>query len=320
MKTDKLFYTIFLSQPSLIHELIPSIPPDSEYIYDAPVIKDTEFRLDGLLTPIREDLPLIFLEAQMQKDSDFYGRYFAEIFLYLYQYKVKRSWYGLLILKNRNYDLGSEKSYELLLNHQVKRLYLEDLLPLTDLPPNLSLLKLIVTPETKVFDLAKTILNESGNDQEFQRRLNIIEAILNSKFSQLNNEEILAMLDLKTAKMPSEPVLYKQVVSYWKQLAKEEGLQEGRLEGLQEGRLEGLQEGRLEGLQEGRQEGLQEGRQEGEAELLIRLLNRRCGALSDELQSKIRTLSISELESLGEALLDFQGMDDLDNWFTENQN
>ncbi|MGI0483698.1 DUF2887 domain-containing protein, partial [Geminocystis sp. CENA526] len=116
MKTDKLFYTIFLSQPSLIHELIPSIPPDSEYIYDAPVIKDTEFRLDGLLTPVRDDLPLIFLEAQMQKDSDFYGRYFAEIFLYIYQYKVKRSWCGLLIIKNRQDDLGEELPYEDVLN------------------------------------------------------------------------------------------------------------------------------------------------------------------------------------------------------------
>ncbi|MGI0480788.1 DUF4351 domain-containing protein, partial [Geminocystis sp. CENA526] len=94
-------------------------------------------------------------------------------------------------------------------------------------------------------------------------------------FSQLNNEDILAMLDLKTAKMPSEPVFYKQVVSYWKERAL----------------------------------------QEGEAELLIRLLTRRCGALSDELMAKVRSSSIPELESLGEALLDFQGMDDLENWF-----
>lgn len=34
----------------------------------------------------------------MQRDLQFYGRYFAEIFLYLFQYNVARSWYGLLIL------------------------------------------------------------------------------------------------------------------------------------------------------------------------------------------------------------------------------
>jgi hypothetical protein len=45
MKTDKLFYRLFLSQPSLIHELIPSIPADCDFDYSAPVIKDAEFRL-----------------------------------------------------------------------------------------------------------------------------------------------------------------------------------------------------------------------------------------------------------------------------------
>jgi hypothetical protein len=60
------------------------------------------------------------------------------------------------------------------------------------------------------------------------------------------------------------------------------------------------------------------GEERGEAKLLIRQLTRRCGALSDELQAKIQALSIPELESLGEALLDFQGMSDLDNWFQGN--
>jgi predicted transposase/invertase (TIGR01784 family) len=72
------------------------------------------------------------------------------------------------------------------------------------------------------------------------------------------------------------------------------------------------------GRQEGRQEGLQEGRQEGEAELLIRLLNRRCGALADELQAQVRSLSIPELESLGEAILDFQGLKDLETWLQDH--
>jgi predicted transposase/invertase (TIGR01784 family) len=79
-----------------------------------------------------------------------------------------------------------------------------------------------------------------------------------------------------------------------------------------------LRKGRQEGLQAGRQEGLQEGRQAGEAELLIRLLNRRCGALADKLQAQLRSLSIPELESLGEALLDFQGLKDLETWLQEH--
>ncbi|MFM6080769.1 MAG: DUF2887 domain-containing protein, partial [Dolichospermum sp.] len=82
MKTDKLFYRIFLNQPGLIAELIPGIPEDCEFEYSAPVIKEKEVRLDGLLTPVDEnpDLPLVFLEAQMQDDQRFYGRYFRGIF------------------------------------------------------------------------------------------------------------------------------------------------------------------------------------------------------------------------------------------------
>ena len=118
MKTDKLFYRIFLSQPDLISELVPDIPSICEFDYSTPIIKETELRLDGLLTPISDDLnlPLVFLEAQMQSDADFYGRFFAGIFLYIRQYKINRPWRGLLILRRRGQDLGSQSPYQVLLD------------------------------------------------------------------------------------------------------------------------------------------------------------------------------------------------------------
>ena len=81
MKTDKLFYRIFLTQPGILAELIPGIPPNCEFEYSAPVIKAEEFRYDGVLTPIGDDpnLPIVFVEAQMQPDKGFYGRYFASV-------------------------------------------------------------------------------------------------------------------------------------------------------------------------------------------------------------------------------------------------
>ena len=146
MKTDKLFYRLFLSQPSLISELIPEIPLGCEFTYSAPAIKEKGFAIDGLLTPIGDDpsLPIVFLEAQMQRAPQFYGRYFAEIFLYLHQYEIKKPWYGLLILPNRSQDIGVDIPYQLLLNNQVKQVYLEDLLELEDLSPNLAILKLLI--------------------------------------------------------------------------------------------------------------------------------------------------------------------------------
>ncbi|MFM6138049.1 MAG: DUF2887 domain-containing protein, partial [Sphaerospermopsis kisseleviana] len=56
MKTDKLFYRIFLTQPGILAELIPGIPPDCEFEYCAPVIKEQEFRHDGVFTPIGDDI------------------------------------------------------------------------------------------------------------------------------------------------------------------------------------------------------------------------------------------------------------------------
>jgi hypothetical protein len=94
----------------------------------------------------------------------------------------------------------------------------------------------------------------------------------------------------------------------------------GRQEGLQEGRQEGLQEGRQEGLQEGRQEGLQEGRQEGlakERALVIRLLRRKVGDLPDTMLAEVEGLSFWQVESLGEGLLAFESLADLEHWWEQ---
>jgi predicted transposase/invertase (TIGR01784 family) len=66
--------------------------------------------------------------------------------------------------------------------------------------------------------------------------------------------------------------------------------------------------------QEGRQQGIQEGIQEGEVALLLRQLIRRFGTITPQLQEQIRTLSISQLEDLAEAFLEFSNVTDLINW------
>ncbi len=78
---------------------------------------------------------------------------------------------------------------------------------------------------------------------------------------------------------------------------------------------EGRQEGRQKGIKEGRQKGIKEGRQEGKQHLIMRLLNRRIGEIDASLIERIRGLSIEQLENLGEALLDFSSVADLEAWF-----
>ncbi|MEH2041399.1 DUF4351 domain-containing protein [Nostoc sp.] len=72
-----------------------------------------------------------------------------------------------------------------------------------------------------------------------------------------------------------------------------------------------------EGRQEGRQEGREEGRQEGKEDLILRLLNRRIGEIDASLIGRIKGLSIEQLENLGEALLDFSSVADLETWLNQ---
>ena len=266
--SDLLFYRIFLNQPGLISELVSGIPPDCEFEYSAPVIKENETRLDGLLTPVdkKTGFPLIFLEAQMQRDTKFYGRYFRGIFSYFEQYETERKWQGLLIILNNRLNLGSEIPYQNLLNNQVERLYLEDLLDKENLSPNLALLRLIIIPKAQAGEEARQILNKATTETEYQLKLDLVEAILVNKFNELSIEEIQKMLNLREADV-TQTRFYQEVLS------------------------------------------------RGEANLVIRLLNRRCGKLTPIQEKKVRSLSIPQLESLGEALLDFTGISDLENWF-----
>ena len=84
-------------------------------------------------------------------------------------------------------------------------------------------------------------------------------------------------------------------------------------------RLEPLyQRNREQAKEEGRQEGKQEGRQEGEKDLVLRLLHRRIGEIDALLIERITGLSIEQLENLGEALLDFSSVADLEAWLTQH--
>jgi Domain of unknown function (DUF4351) len=56
------------------------------------------------------------------------------------------------------------------------------------------------------------------------------------------------------------------------------------------------------------------GIEKGERSLILRLLTRRVGSLTPENRSQVESLSLEQLESLGEALLDFSSGADLDDW------
>jgi Domain of unknown function (DUF4351) len=78
----------------------------------------------------------------------------------------------------------------------------------------------------------------------------------------------------------------------------------------------------LEKLQAAEQRGKIDGRQEGKTEegqaLILRQLKRRVGIISIDLETRIKTLALAQLEELGEALLDFSSIADLEFWLNQN--
>ena len=80
-----LFYRLFQALPALALELA-GIPVSGRAAYEfrSEEIKQTAFRLDGVLMPAAEarEAPVVFVEVQYQPDEGFYGRFFAEILLF----------------------------------------------------------------------------------------------------------------------------------------------------------------------------------------------------------------------------------------------
>jgi Domain of unknown function (DUF4351) len=72
------------------------------------------------------------------------------------------------------------------------------------------------------------------------------------------------------------------------------------------------------GFERGIQTGRQEGRQEGELAIVLRLLTRRLDRMPESIQSQIESLSLSQLESLSDALLDFTNLSDLHIWLNSH--
>jgi predicted transposase YdaD len=269
-----VFYALSLifPYPSLYNVLasVSFLDAFALFSYSAPVIKEKEFRMDGVFTPVLDDpkIPIVFAEAQMQIDDNFYGRFFAGIFLYLRQYEVRRAWLGLLILPSRGLNLGAELPYQDLLDQRVTTLYLSELRERQGLSPNLTLLQLLVTDQERSAEIAKVLLKTAETDTEFERRLSLIETILGNKFPELTEEMIMQILDLKKMDI-TQSRFYQEI------------------------------------------------RAESEANLVLRLLKRRLGELSISQEEQVKGLSVEQLEALGEALLDFTVMADLEGYLAQ---
>jgi predicted transposase/invertase (TIGR01784 family) len=265
MKTDTLFYRLFQRSPSLFFELIGQAASDaSGYEFRSVEIKQTAFRLDGVLLPIgTTHRPVYFSEVQFQKDPQLYHRFFAELFLYLDQHPTTHDWQGILIYPDRRLEPDDTRLHQVLLDSpKVRRVYLNEFSEAASLPLSLGLVKLVIEPEDTAPEQARQLVERSRHEPvshlSRQEIVDLIETIMVYKFTSLGREEIEAMLglgDLKQSKV----------------------------------------------YQEALAEGRQEGRQEERREIVENLLKVRFGSLDEELTNlveSVMTLPVPEFTPL----------------------
>ncbi|OKH41005.1 hypothetical protein NIES2119_01495 [[Phormidium ambiguum] IAM M-71] len=295
MRRDSIFYKLFQQSPSLLFDLLATPPANaSGYRFDSVAVKEPKFEIDGVFLPPETDNSgiIYFCEVQFQKDERLYERLFAEIFLYFYRNRERYyNWQAVLIYPTRSIEQGDTHPYRSLLNcDQVHRVYLNELGEIRQLPLGIALMVLTIVEEEQAPEEARYLLartqQEITEPERSRAIIDTIATIIVYKFINLSRREVEAMLGLRL----EESRVYQE--------AKEEGRQEGRQEGRLEGRLEG--------------------RQQEAANLVFRLLSRRFGELPQELGERIFNLSLSVLEDLSEALLDFVNLDDLLAWLEVN--
>ncbi|NJN59575.1 MAG: Rpn family recombination-promoting nuclease/putative transposase [Leptolyngbyaceae cyanobacterium SL_5_9] len=160
---------------------------------------------------------------------------------------------------------------------------------------------------------------ESLTDRQQQSNLGAASAILAGLV--LDKQMIRRVL---RRDLMQESVIYQELREEARQEARQELREEIRQEARQELREEIRQEARQELREEIRQEARQELREEARQELLerersliLRLLTCKVGEIPMTTKSQIEALDLTQLEELGEALLNFETLADLSGWLEQ---
>ncbi len=248
MKTDSIWYNMFLKFPDIFFELIgePTTGSNS-YRFDSVEVKELSFRIDGVFLPKSKnpELPIHFVEVQFQKDENLYSRLFTEIFIYLRQHKPDHDWLVTVVYPSRSIEAVSPGWYREFFNSgRLQRIYLDELEPDKSPTVGQGMVKLIVTPPNEAVSLAKGLFQQTKQDiasPKLQKDLiELLETIMVYKLPNKGREEIEAMFGLSELKQTK---VYQE--------AKMEGIIEGEIKGRTEGEIKGRTEGRIEGRTEG---------------------------------------------------------------------
>jgi predicted transposase/invertase (TIGR01784 family) len=275
MHTDTIFYQIFLTFHTLLFEILGEPTENAtDYKFTSVEVKEKAFRFDGIFMADRLEKPIYFVEVQFQPKPDFYWELIAEINIYLNQFKPVQDWQAVALFAKRSLDIRELTAYQQELINSGRIKRIY----LDELPPGsigMGLIELIVSKEAQAPELVKTLMARTKTEVENERE----------------KQGIIKLL---------ETVL----LSKFSQLSRQEIEAMFLVSDIKQTRV----------YQEAKQEGREEGKKDEATNLLIRILSKRFGKLGDSYTQNINSLNIEQLEKLGEALLDFTDINDLETW------
>jgi hypothetical protein len=126
---------------------------------------------------------------------------------------------------------------------------------------------------------------------------------------------LLVTLKLDPAKMQ---LISGFVDSYLRLNSNEEALFQSELGTMETREQEQIMQITTSWKEQGIVEGREQGIIEGQSSTILRLLNRKLGNLPESIADHIKSLEPIQLDSLTENLLDFQSLDDLQNWLSKS--
>jgi predicted transposase/invertase (TIGR01784 family) len=296
LRTDTIYYQLFKRFPSLIFTLVEHQPERArDYRFESIEVKETSYRIDGVFLPPEGASPRIvyFAEVQFQSDESLYFRFSSESSVFLHRNQdLFDDWFGVFIFASRSIEPENTHIHRSMLNGpQVQRIYLDELGDPSEQPIGIRLMQLTITPEEQAPEHARELIRQANQEDtgslSKKEIMDMICTIAVYKFSKLSCDEVEAMLGLRL----EETRVYQEASA----------------------------EGEERGVAKGRQEGEQTGALKEAQALILRLLTRRVGRLAPEVLVQVQSLSLAQLESLGEALLDFSKLDDLMNWLNRDR-
>jgi predicted transposase/invertase (TIGR01784 family) len=197
MRRDSIFYQLFRQSPTLLFELLPEPPANAQgYIFESIEVKETAFRIDGVFLPPNPAGIVYFCEVQFQLDELLYERMLSEIAIYTYRNRERfANWQAVVIYPTRNTEQSRlDLVWEMLESRRIRRVYLDELGEVEDLPTGLGLMVLTTLEGEKAKSEARGLIQRAEGSRDI---IELVSTIIVYKFNNLSRDEVDAMLGIE---------------------------------------------------------------------------------------------------------------------------